>query len=317
MKKLVSLLVSFSLLAWLYWKMDWGRFAEAVSRCSWGWLSAGLAMFVPVTLAIAWRLHILGRSHNGALGYFESLRLILSGSVMNLVLPAKMGDIAKAWFIAGKQGMSGPHALALVIYEKACDVLALLLWCGLGLAFFSAGGLLFWIFNAVVAGGFAGGCMLLFFPFFSRWLFQTAERLPFGPFKKAIRRFGGAWLEMTGRLTGGRRRLAGVAVLSAGIWLLHLLQIWLFILALRAEIPLLDHLALTPLAILAGLIPFTFAGIGTRDAALFFFYQNHADYAVLAALGMLCTVRYLLPAICGLPFFHSCAARPVCLKPAR
>ncbi|NEQ17581.1 MAG: UPF0104 family protein, partial [Moorea sp. SIO3E2] len=82
----------------------------------------------------------------------------------------------------------------------------------------------------------------------------------------------------------------------------HLLQIWLFILALNAWTPFLANLALSPLAILAGLLPLTFAGVGTRDAALIFFYQRYFPKEEAAALGLLCTSRYLLPAIGGLPF---------------
>ena len=76
----------------------------------------------------------------------------------------------------------------------------------------------------------------------------------------------------------------------------------MFILALRAWTPFLINLALSPLAILAGLLPLTFAGIGTRDAALIFFYQDYFNEATGAALGLLCTSRYFLPAVIGLPF---------------
>lgn len=89
---------------------------------------------------------------------------------------------------------------------------------------------------------------------------------------------------------------------SIFIWLLHLLQIWFFILTLNAWAPFLANLALAPLGILAGLLPLTFAGIGTRDAALIFLYHPFFNATTAAALGLLCTLRYLLPAIFGLPF---------------
>jgi hypothetical protein len=47
----------------------------------------------------------------------------------------------------------------------------------------------------------------------------------------------------------------------------------------------------------------TFAGIGTRDAALIFFYQPWVSAAVGAGVGVLCTLRYVIPALLGLPFF--------------
>ncbi|MGC1524823.1 MAG: hypothetical protein WA783_02110 [Phormidesmis sp.] len=90
--------------------------------------------------------------------------------------------------------------------------------------------------------------------------------------------------------------------MSVFFWLLHLLQIWFFILALNAWVNPITNLALSPLAILAGLLPLTFAGVGTRDAALIFLYQPYFSEATGAALGLLCSSRYLLPAIGGLPF---------------
>ena len=69
----------------------------------------------------------------GQLGFGEANRLILVASVLNLVLPSKMGDIAKAWFMNDRGHLEGSLALSLVVFEKACDMLSLLLWCVFGL----------------------------------------------------------------------------------------------------------------------------------------------------------------------------------------
>jgi uncharacterized protein (TIRG00374 family) len=99
-------------------------------------------------------------------------------------------------------------------------------------------------------------------------------------------------------------QLCRITVTSVFIWFLHLLQIWLFILTLNAWTPFVTNLALSPLALLAGLLPLTFAGVGTRDTALMLFYQPFFSTQTAAALGVLCTSRYVLPAIAGLPFLR-------------
>jgi uncharacterized membrane protein YbhN (UPF0104 family) len=53
------------------------------------------------------------------------------------------------------------------------------------------------------------------------------------------------------------------------------------------------------------LLPLTLAGIGTRDAALILFYRPYLNAPTAAALGILCTMRYVLPALGGLPFLSS------------
>jgi hypothetical protein len=93
-----------------------------------------------------------------------------------------------------------------------------------------------------------------------------------------------------------------IVLISLASWVVQFVQIWLFALALGTAVPLAANLALAPLAILVGLLPFTLAGIGTRDAALILLYQPYMAEPVAAALGLLFTLRYLLPALAGLPF---------------
>ena len=69
------------------------------------------------------------------------------------------------------------------------------------------------------------------------------------------------------------------------------------------------HLAIMPLAILAGLLPLTFAGVGTRDAAIIATYLPFMPAATGAALGILCTSRYIVPAIIGLPMLGDMMTR--------
>ena len=63
------------------------------------------------------------RSANVGLG--EALKLVLAASTLNMVLPSKIGDLSKAYFMRNKGHMTGPAALGVVLFEKLCDVLSL------------------------------------------------------------------------------------------------------------------------------------------------------------------------------------------------
>jgi glycosyltransferase 2 family protein len=139
-------------------------------------------------------------------------------------------------------------------------------------------------------------------PRFACGFFAMGARLAPGKIGGKLEEMRGAWGEMHAAFWGHRLRLVVVALTSTGIWFLHLLQIWMFTIALRTDVPLLSALALAPLALLAGLLPLTFAGIGTRDAALVLLFAPYMAAADAAALGVLCTLRYFLPALGGLPF---------------
>ena len=81
--------------------------------------------------------------------------------------------------------------------------------------------------------------------------------------------------------------------------------------------PFIANLALAPLVILAGLLPFTLAGVGTRDAAIIVLYAPYMPPAVAAGLGILCTMRYVIPAIMGIPFIGAYAKTVQSLKASR
>jgi uncharacterized protein (TIRG00374 family) len=316
-KKLVSLLVSLGVLALIYWKLSrhgqLEKLAQIFASCDRPWMALSLGMVVPLTLFTAWRLQQL-MPKAGQLGFGEANRLILVASVLNLVLPSKMGDIAKAYFMRDRGHMEGSLALSLVIFEKACDMLSLLLWCAFGLVWCAADpsiypqkNALFWVMGAGVSAMLVFGLCLLASEKFAISFFVLGRRFAPGKMKEKLAKLAASWSEMHGYFWSSKRRLAKVTATSVFIWFLHLLQIWMFILALRAWAPFLANLALSPLAILAGLLPLTFAGVGTRDAALLLFYGPvfvpATDAAAkAAALGILCTARYVLPAIGGLPF---------------
>jgi glycosyltransferase 2 family protein len=310
-KRLISIGVSLAILVVIYWKIDLAKLAAVFGQCDRLWLAISLGMVVPITLATAWRLQqLMPRSGVDlatparGLSFAEANRLILAASVLNMVLPSKMGDIAKAYFMRDRGQLDGSLALSLVVFEKACDMLSLLLWCTVGLLLFPRRDLLFGVMTIAIALGLAFGVLMLGSIGFAKTGFGLGRRLLPGKLAGKIDRMADSWEQMHGYFWSDRRRLLTVTLTSVFIWFLHLLQIWFFIVALRALVPLVTSLALSPLAILAGLLPLTFAGVGTRDAALIAFYGPYFPAATGAALGVLCTSRYVMPAIGGLPFLN-------------
>lgn len=303
MKRLLSILVSAGILAIIYWKIDFAGLIQVFRDCNRLWMAISLGMVVPITLITAWRLQQLMPSE-GRLGFGEANKLILAASVLNMVLPSKMGDIAKAYFMRDRGHLSGSLALSMVVFEKACDMLSLLLWCGFGLVLYPRKDWLFWIMTVSVTVGLALGVWLLSSPQFAKFFFDLGQKISPKKLRVKLGKLSYSWQEMHDYFWRDKRHLLKITTTSVFLWFLHLLQIWFFILALNAWTPFLANLALSPLAILAGLLPLTFAGVGTRDAALIAFYAPYFNAATAAALGVLCTSRYLLPAIGGLPFLN-------------
>lgn len=301
MKRAISIFISLLLLAIIYAKIDVSRIWPVLRNCRLDWLAWSCALFVPVTLLMAWRLDRLvpGRQK---LGLAEASRLVLVAGVLNLFLPSRLGELSKAWFLKERGHLKGSLAFALVLFEKICDLLAIFFWCGLGLCFHPPGDRLSWVLAAVAGAGFLTGVAFLRSARLAEIIFAIMHRLAPQRLQPRLERLRLGWKEMQTFLWQDRVRMAGIAAASALITLLNLVQIWMLILALNARVPLLASIGLSPLAVLAGLLPLTFAGVGTRDAALIFFYRAYLDAPTAGALGLLCTFRYFVLALGGLPF---------------
>lgn len=300
LKRFVSLVISVAILLYIYAQIDVANLFQVFQNCDRLMLAISLGMVIPITLITAWRLQQLVPKRS--LRFLEANRLILGASVLNMVLPSKMGDIAKAYFMSDRSNLSGGLALAISIFEKACDLLSLLLWCVFGLILYPAKDTLFWTMTLGVATGLTLGLLLLGSQQFADLFFNLAIGFAPKSLKIKLRKMQASWQEMHNYFWHDKQQLLLISSTSVFIWFLHLLQIWLFILALKAYTPFIVSLALSPLSILAGLLPLTFAGIGTRDAAIIYFYQDYFSEATGAALGLLCTSRYFIPAVIGLPF---------------
>ncbi|MGD1921988.1 MAG: lysylphosphatidylglycerol synthase transmembrane domain-containing protein [Pleurocapsa sp.] len=311
-KRFVSIVISVAILFFIYAKIDLANLLEVFQNCDGVMLAVALAMVIPITSITAWRLQQLVPKHS--LGLLEANRLILGASVLNMILHSKMGDIAKAYFMSERSSLSLSLAIAISIFEKACDLLSLLLWCVFGLILYPDKDALFWIMTGGVATGLALGILLLSSKGFAALFFNSTAKFAPQSIKIKLQKMQSSWGEMHDYFWSNKPHLLLVTCTSVFIWFLHLLQIWLFILALKAVTPFLISLALSPLSILAGLIPLTFAGIGTRDAAIIYFYQDYFNQATGAALGLLGTSRYFIPAMVGVPFLGQMKAANKTIK---
>lgn len=318
MKRLIALLITLVLLALILLSVDRQRLWETLRQTRPDYFAAAMVLFIPQIWVIShrWRRMI------GALapiGFGESVRLVLASQSMNLVLPSKMGDLTKAWFLKRSGALDLARATQVVVLEKMLDVAALCVWMliGLGIALVEAAwkpgslkfGGSFWPL-AAAAGGIGvtvvGTVAAIYFvptqrlPLYGRWVAFLAAR----PKLAKIHRLFASGHEVMALLQRSEARRAGIVALSLAIWLLHLVQINFFFHSLGAAVPLSAFVAFLPLALFVGLLPFSIAGIGTRDAAVILLFSPYHPAAVLAGVGFYLSLRYVIPAACGLPFLN-------------
>jgi uncharacterized protein (TIRG00374 family) len=292
-----------------------------------GWLALGLFCFIPQFYLIAWRWCRMTRPFM-ALSLAESVRIVLATNTANVVLPSKLGDLGKGLILArtGKVRMDG--AMGLVIFEKVLDVATLAVYMILGTCLFLFAGrgiMTDPIQSKIALVALLAGLALLFLVV----AIYQFPKLILG-FLGADGQTGSASADQAGEASSGQasngfkskliKTLQGIrlalqllnshgaspAVLvftGLALWALHLIQILLFFWAVGAEPTLGQFLSMAPLAIFVGLVPITFGGFGTRDAALIAFFAPIPQATMLAA-ALLVNTRYVVPALAGLPFFQ-------------
>lgn len=300
-KRLISLGVSAVILALLWRSVDPAAIWAAAGQAAPAWFWAAVACTLPLTLATAWRFAVLS---SGSVGAAEAMRLILAASTLNMVLPSKMGDLAKAWILRRDGTMGGGRALALVVLEKLLDLWSLVAVGALALA----------LTRPALPGGEAslalallvlwGGAIGLLLPMLAgrRALAPLlVVTKPLGKLHAKLTALVEDWDALIGWFWASPARALALLAGSLLLWGGHMVQIWLFASAI-GTVPLGLTMAFAVIAILAGLLPFTFAGVGTRDAALVVLFAPYLDAGGAALLGLCATLRYLIPAIAGLPF---------------
>src|SRR5262249_28597879 len=127
--------------------------------------------------------------------------------------------------------------------------------------------------------------------------FVFASLAPRGKFQK-LRSLAEGWPDLLNLLKNRRRWIVPFSLL---LWLGHLFQIWMFTVALSTPIPFTVCASLSAIALMAGQVPLTFAGVGTRDVALVVLLSHYMTPETAAAMGVLVSTRNILPPLMGMP----------------
>jgi len=309
MKRIITLILAVVLISLLVAHVDAPALAAHLRKTHLGWLAVALLLFIPQIATIAWRWKQMV-SVFSPLALPESVRLILASQSMNLLLPSKMGDLSKGYFLARGGALDLPRAMSIVVFEKMLDVATL--------AAFMLGGLALLmvrqashslvhgsaLFAATGIGVFAVGvvALLYFVPLHAIPLSaKPLDWLAVRPQLRKVHTLLTGSHEVLAMLQSRGARRGEILSLSALIWMWHLVQIYCFFRAVGNAPGAGEFASMVPLAIFVGLLPLTIAGFGTRDAALVAFFPQFPEASMLAA-AFFVNLRYLLPAAVGIAF---------------
>jgi uncharacterized membrane protein YbhN (UPF0104 family) len=244
------------------------------------WAGAGALLALNASLIVAVKVWAAVRIVECPRTLRECWSAVMAAVSLNAVLPARGGDLVRAVFLD-----KGDSSLALLVGAVLLERLADLFTIGL-LAMITVQA---FDLRFAVAASVAGGAVLL-----TVMLAVVGPRMPFKP---AL----GERMARASRYLVRHPGYAGLLLLTSMLtWLNNAGVMLCGLRAVGADVPLGEALHGTTLAIIAGILPLSISGIGTRDAVLVGVLGPFAAPEQLAAAGLIYTAEvYWLLALFG------------------
>ena len=298
--KWLALLLTVGILASIYASIDRKLLITYFAQLHLGYFALALFMFVPqiFVTSVRWRIMI---QDIRPMGLVESIEMIMAGKALNALTPSKLGEMSKAFFLkAGKEKVDTGRSVSAVILEKVMDMGGLCVVLLLGVVINPEKTPAVWLGALIALGVLAALAFIVFVPLGAIGIKIAGLH----PKLEKIADLLKGWDDVIALWRSRAGALPAILGLSVLLWSFHLLQIFLFFPSLRHPVPIGTTLSLIPLAIFVGLLPITIGGMGTRDSALIFLFAPYANAAVMAGVGLLCTMRYWVDSLLGVPFFN-------------
>lgn len=261
-------------------------------------ISALLIMFLMLlTKALCW--NYIKRQQDIKYNLKNSFLMHCAGSYIGILTPGRIGEIAKALYLK-KDGYSLGKSLVSVILDRLSDFVFLITFICLGSLFFltifqkeifililgiiiftilliisSKLGLIKWFFNKL-------------FEILVPKKYQKSWKINFQDFVRDIKIYN-------------PKNYLIIFLITAFSWFFYYLQIYILAKGLSINLPFLYLAISVTISGLITLIPISFSGIGTRDAALIFLFTPFAiPKEQVIAFSALILFIYLSSALVGL-----------------
>jgi hypothetical protein len=287
----VQVVLSVALLAYFILKADPLQALTMVRNADLMLLALAVLQLTLQVPLLAWRWELITASLGGPMPFLSALKYTWVGFFAAQLLPAVGGDAVRMWMYWRRESGGRRIAVHGVVLERVIMLVTLL---GLVIAAQSGlaargvpGGVLgvAWLLLACIA--VAGGVVL----FLARGRLHQSTLLP-----ARLLHYAG---EDLGLLRKHPRRTALALFLAIASYLNMAMVMWFIARALGLSASLSDCFVLTPLVVLAAMLPISLGGWGVREGAAIVLFGlvglSHGEAFTLSALFGLCSVLISVP----------------------
>ncbi|MFC1729991.1 lysylphosphatidylglycerol synthase transmembrane domain-containing protein [candidate division KSB1 bacterium] len=277
-KKLSKLLpvIGILIFIWIFSKLDLESVFDIAKSIRWEFFALSIATgFIAIYIkSVKWKKIV---EYSG-LKYstLNSFIAWLVGFAVGMITPGRVGDFYRAVYLKTSNKKPIGICFATVFFDRILDIIIMLFFAGLGI--------LYLLLNydlpsgkelaIVVAVMFVLGVIFLFVfrenivkrivrPLFYRFVPEKYHKSMKLNYKSFFSLFKG--------IMNSPSRIIILFIIGIIGWLLAFYQLYLLAIALNLNISYVFIGAMAPLISMIELIPISFSGIGTRDAAMIFF----------------------------------------------
>jgi glycosyltransferase 2 family protein len=284
LRLLLRLIVAGGLTAYILWRSDPRAVAAAAAGADWRPIAVAILLVLVDRALMAYRWIVLlctvDRRQRPPLAAL--LRIFFVSTFVGTFLPASVGGDAVRAFSMTQLHVRGRDAIASVFLDRMLGVASILLMAALGLVLAQDLAANRTIVAALVLATAicAATLLLIFSPRAAAAASRILALLP-----QALRQTGEGILDSVRRYAAYRSQLVNVLAGSLAVQVLRIVQAYFLGAGLGIALPVAMYFAFVPLILLVMLLPVTFNGIGTSQAAFVWFF-GRAGVAAPAAFAL-------------------------------
>jgi hypothetical protein len=262
-KIVIGLVISVILIVYLFYKIDFNSVKQTILKFKAVVLLVLLFVYIVAMFlrTYRWQLLISQQVNLSRLMVFKALAI---GYMINNLLPAKVGELARMEYIQRKRSAGRSFLLGTIFIERIIDLLIVIFLFAFSLIFSQTGWIVFlnnqWMFYLLM-GAIGLSIYLMLKPKVISWFIFNLPLKIKSRLEKIISSFTGAL-----KFIKDRKVLLSVSYLSVIIWGLTLLTAYLILWGLSITLPVYGYFFLIAVGVFGLVIPSTSGGIGVYHA---------------------------------------------------
>jgi len=287
--------IAAGLTAYILWRSHPREVLAAMAGADWRLIAIAVALVLVDRALMAYRwlllLCIIDPADRPPLG--EVMRIFFVSTFVGTFLPASVGGDAVRAYSMTRLNVRGRDAVASVFMDRMLGVASVLIMAAVGLLLARdlAGNRTIVSSLAVAAAACVATLAVIFSDAAARLAGVAIAMLP-----ARLGRFGEGLLASIRRYSSYHGQLANVLLGSLAVQTLRIVQAYFLGRGLGMTAPLVTYFAFVPVILLVMLLPVTFNGIGTSQAAFVWFF---AQAGVAAAPAFALSVLFVALGIVG------------------